>query len=229
MSDQFPPTERLPITEPDGTAVPAAGGPNRALLITLIAVGGALLVTIAIVVTLMLTSGNPSAAPSPSLPPISSTSPSPSPSVSPLPSPSPSLEEEEPEPEPEPEPEDDPPAPAGAIDEIVVTVFDGDGMSPQDICAYWVNKPASDHSDKFAIAVNWDSTGSIDRVDVVSSEGGSWPSKGAEDVQFIPFECWNGPSQARQIQITLTGFAAGTPIDTAIVIVKANAAVQITY
>lgn len=226
MSDQFPPTERLPITDPEGTPVQAASGPNRALLITLIAVGGALLITIAIVVTMMLTSGNPSAAPSPSLPPIPSNSPSPTPSVSPVPSPSPSLEEEEPEPEPE---DEDPPAPAGAIDEIVVTVFDGDGMSPQDVCALWVSKPASDHNDKFAIAVNWDSTGSIDRVDVVTSEGGSWPSKGAEDVQFIPFECWNGPSQARQIQITLTGFAAGTPIDTAIVVVKANAPVQITH
>lgn len=228
MSDQFPPTERLPITDPAGTPVQSAGGgPNRALLITLIAVGGALLITIAIVLTLMLTSGNPSAAPSPSLPAIPSSSPSPTPSAEPLPSPSPSVEEEEPEPEPE--PEDDPPAPAGAIDEVVVTVFDGDGMSPQDICAFWVNKPASDHNDKFAIAVNWDSSGSIDRVDVVTSEGGSWPSKGAEDVQFIPFECWNGPSQARQIQITLTGLAAGTPLDTAVVIVKANGPVQITY
>jgi hypothetical protein len=102
-------------------------------------------------------------------------------------------------------------------------------MSPQDICAFWVSKPASDHSDKFNLAVNWDSNGAIDRVDVVTSEGGSWPSKGAEDVQFIPFECWNGPSQARQIQITLTGLAAGTLTDTATVIVKANAAVQITY
>jgi hypothetical protein len=226
MSDQFPPTERLPTTDPGGTPVQAAGGPNRALLITLISVGGALLITIAIVVTLMLTSGTPSAAPSPSTFPIPSTSASPTPSGDPVPSPS-AIEEEEPDPEPE--PEDDPPAPAGEFDSVILTVFDGDGMSPQDICAFWVSKPASDHSDKFNLAVNWDSNGAIDRVDVVTSEGGSWPSKGAEDVQFIPFECWNGPSQARSIQITLTGLAAGTLTDTATVIVKANAAVQITY
>ena len=88
MSDEFPPTERLPITDPGGTPVQAAGGPNRPLLITLIAVGGALLITIAIVVTLMLTSGNQSAAPSPSIPPIASSSPSPTTSADPLPSPS---------------------------------------------------------------------------------------------------------------------------------------------
>ncbi|MEQ1737430.1 MAG: hypothetical protein ABL886_13625, partial [Rhodoglobus sp.] len=106
---------------------------------------------------------------------------------------------------------------------------DGDGMSPKDICEFWISKPASDHSDKFNLAVNWSSSGAIDRVDVITSEGGSWPSKGAEDVQFIPFECWNGPSQARQIQISLTGMAGGSPIDSAVVIVKANADVQINY
>lgn len=225
MSDAFPPTERLPITDPDGTPVQAGGGPNRPLLITLIAVGGALLITIAIVLTIMLTSGTPSAAPSPSTFPVPSTSASPTPAESLIPSPTPSIEEEEPPAE----EEEDPPGPSGAIDEVILTVFDGDGMQPQDICAMWISKPASDHSDKFNLAVNWSSNGAIDRVDVVTSDGGSWPSKGAEDVQFMPFECWNGPSQARQIQITLTGFAAGTPIDTAIVIVKANAAVQITY
>jgi hypothetical protein len=225
VTDEYPPTEKLSGTV-TGSVAAAPRRPGRGVLITLITVGAVLLIAVTVAVTLLLTSGRPNGGgtiPSPSF--------SDSPSASATPSATPTPTPEAPMAEPDEEDPEPPSGPSGTIDSIVVSVFDGDGGTPEESCAYpaWEYAESSFHGDDFVLAVDWSSNGSIDRVDVVTSDGGSWPSKGADDTQFIPFECWNGPSQARQIQVTLTAFAAGTPIDTAIVIFNADQPVQISY
>jgi hypothetical protein len=233
VSDEYPPTERLSTFE----GVPSAGPgrPGRRAQIALIALGVVLLVAVAVGTTVLLMTGRPGSdaagSPTPTIPSPSFSAP-PSPSATPMTVTEAPPEDEEEEEE---EEEDDVPAPPAAppdaIESIVVSVFDGDGMTPEEICGYdpWETANSAYHDDKFNLAVNWSSNGTIDRMDLTTTDGSSWWGMDAEDVIFTPFECWNGPSGAHQVQITLTAFAAGTAVDTAVVIVRANEPVQITY